>query len=144
MRAKSIASLAILMVIAFLLAASCASPRTDSKAAKVDPLFAAWNRPDTPGCGVGVSRNGAVIYERGYGMASLERRVPMTSSTVFPLASITKAFTSMSVLLAAERGLLALDDDVSKYVPAWSAREHHITIRHVLAQPMQTSSSPSV
>ena len=100
--------------------------------ARVDTLFAAWNRPDSPGCGVGVGRNGAVIYERGYGTASLERHVPITASTVFPLASITKAFTAMSVLLAAEQGLLSLDDDVSKYIPDWSNREHRVTIRHVL------------
>src|SRR4029453_7755314 len=132
MRRKSITPLAILMVIEFLLAVSCAPSRTASMAAKVDPIFARWNRPDTPGCGVGVSRDGAVIYERGYGMASLERRVPITSSTVFHLASITKSFTAMSVLLAAERGLLSLDDDVSKYVPDWSNREHRVTIRHLL------------
>ena len=84
------------------------------------------------GLWVGVSRNGAVVFERGYGMASLERKVPITSSTVFPLASITKSFTSMSVLLAAERGLLSLDDEVPKYVPEWSDREHHVTIRHLL------------
>jgi CubicO group peptidase (beta-lactamase class C family) len=65
-------------------------------------------------------------------MASLERQVPITSSTVFHLASITKPFTAMSVLLAAERGLLSLDDDVSKYIPDWSNREHRVTIRHVL------------
>ena len=132
MQRKSIASLAIVMVIGFLLAASCASSRTASTDARLDPLFETWNRPDSPGCGVGVSRNGEVIYERGYGMASLERDVPITSSTVFPLASITKAFTAMSVLLAAERGLLSLDDEVSKYIPEWSDREHHVTIRHLL------------
>ena len=125
-------SFAIALVMVCLVAASCASSREAAVAAKVDPLFAAWNRPDSPGCGVGVSRNGAVIFEHGYGLASLERRVPITPSTVFHLASITKAFTAMSVLLAAERGVLSLDDDVSKYVPDWSAREHTVTIRHLL------------
>jgi CubicO group peptidase (beta-lactamase class C family) len=125
-------SFAIALVMVGLVAASCASSREAAVAAKVDPLFAAWNRADSPGCGVGVSRNGAVIFEHGYGLASLERRVPVTSSTVFHLASITKAFTAMSVLLAAERGVLSLDDDVSKYVPDWSAREHTVTIRHLL------------
>jgi CubicO group peptidase (beta-lactamase class C family) len=115
-----------------VLAAACGSSPTASTAARVDPLFAAWNRPDSPGCGVGVSRNGAVIYEHGYGMASLERKVPITSSTVFPLASITKPFTAMSVLLAAEKGLLSLDDEVSKYISDWSNREHRVTIRHLL------------
>ncbi len=120
------------MAIAMVLAAACGESPTASTAARLDPLFATWNRPDSPGCGVGVSRNGAVIYEHGYGMASLERKVPITSSTVFPLASITKSFTAMSVLLAAERGLLSLDDEVSKYIPEWSDREHHVTIRHLL------------
>jgi len=120
------------MTIAMVFAAACGESPTATTAARVDPLFATWNRPDSPGCGVGVSRNGAVIYEHGYGMASLERKVPITSSTVFPLASITKPFTSMSVLLAAERGLLSLDDEVSKYIREWSDREHHVTIRHLL------------
>lgn len=124
--------LAMSLVMSGLLVASCASSRAASTDARVDPLFAQWNRPDSPGCGVGVSRNGAVIFEGGYGLASLERRTPITSSTVFHLASITKAFTAMSVLLAAERGVLSLDDEVSKYLPDWSAREQNVTIRHLL------------
>jgi CubicO group peptidase (beta-lactamase class C family) len=129
---RSIASSVLFIAIAMVLAAACGESPTATTAARLDPLFATWNRPDSPGCGVGVSRNGAVIYEHGYGMASLERKVPITSSTVFPLASITKSFTAMSVLLAAERGLLSLDDEVSKYIPDWSNREHRVTIRHVL------------
>ncbi len=132
MQTRSIAPSVLFLASAMVLAAACGSSPTASTAARVDPLFATWNRPDSPGCGVGVSRNGAVISEHGYGMASLERKVPITSSTVFPLASITKTFTAMSVLLAADRGLLSLDDDVSKYIPDWSNREHRITVRHLL------------
>jgi CubicO group peptidase (beta-lactamase class C family) len=130
MRRPPITLLAVVMVMAFL-SAFCASPSTASMTS-VEPLFATWNKQDSPGCGVGVSSNGAVIYERGFGMASLERRAPITTTTVFPLASITKSFTAMSVLLAAERGVLSLDDDVSKYVPEWSNREQRVTIRHLL------------
>ena len=125
--------LTISALVACLFIASCASSGGTSDAARVDRVFAAWNRPDSPGCGVGVSRNGAVIFEGGYGLANLERRTSITSSTVFHLASITKAFTAMSVLLAADRGLLSLDDDVSKFVPEWSIREPHVTVRHLLA-----------
>ena len=132
MQTRSIASSILFMASAIVLAAACGSSPMGSTAARVDPLFATWSRPDSPGCGVGVSRNGAVIYEQGYGMASPERKVPITSATVFHLASITKSFTAMSVLLAAERGLFSLDDDVSKYVPDWSNREHRVTIRHLL------------
>src|SRR5262245_66551804 len=122
---------AIFIAPAMVLAAVCGSSPTSSTTARVDALFAAWNRPDSPGCGVGVSRNGSVIFERGYGMASLERRTPITSSTMFHLASITKSFTAMSVLLAADRGLLSLDDDVSKYVADWSNHEQRVTIGHL-------------
>ncbi len=125
-------SLAISLSIVCLVAGACASSRAAETDAKVDPLFATWNRPDSPGCGVGVSRNGAVVFERGYGSASLERRVPITASTVFHLASITKAFTAMSVLIAAERGVLSLDDEVSKYITDWSVRDQRVTVRHLL------------
>ncbi len=90
-------SLAALLVVAGLLVASCVSGESSTDA-RVDPLFATWNRPDSPGCGIGASRNGAVLFEGGYGVANLERRAPITPSTVFHLASITKAFTAMSFL----------------------------------------------
>jgi CubicO group peptidase (beta-lactamase class C family) len=121
----------VLSVVASL--SACSRSRRDSRAAKVDNLFAEWNKTDAPGCAVGVSHNGAIVYEHGYGMANLERGVPITPETVFPIASISKAFTSMSVLLAAEQGKLSLDDEVQKFIPEWVDREHHITIRHLLS-----------
>jgi CubicO group peptidase (beta-lactamase class C family) len=72
------------------------------------------------------------VYEHGYGMANLELGVPVTPSTAFAIASISKPFTAMSVLLAAEHGQLSLDDEVQKYVPEWVDRDDHITIRHLL------------
>jgi CubicO group peptidase (beta-lactamase class C family) len=65
-------------------------------------------------------------------MANLELGVPVTPATVFAIASITKSFTAMSVLLAAEQGKLSLDDEVQKYIPDWQDREDHITVRHLL------------
>jgi CubicO group peptidase (beta-lactamase class C family) len=65
-------------------------------------------------------------------MANLELNVPNTTETVFAIASITKAFTAMSVLLAAQQGKLSLDDEVWKYIPEWQDREDHTTIRHLL------------
>jgi CubicO group peptidase (beta-lactamase class C family) len=112
--------------------AACHRSPADSATARVDKLFAEWNRTDSPGCAVGISRNGSVLYEHGYGMANLERRVPITPVTVFPIASTSKSFTAMSVVLAAERGQLSLDDEVQKYIPEWVDRDDHITIRHLL------------
>jgi CubicO group peptidase (beta-lactamase class C family) len=100
---------------------------------KVDQLFAEWNRADSPGCSLGVSRNGMVVYERGYGMASLESRVRITPASVFHVASISKQFTAMSILLLARRGQISIDDDVRKYVPEWADRADHVTIRQLLS-----------
>jgi CubicO group peptidase (beta-lactamase class C family) len=111
---------------------ACARARGESPSARVDKLFAAWDRNDSPGCAVGISRNGAIVYEHGYGMANLELGVPVTPATVFAIASITKSFTAMSVLLAADQGKLSLDDEVKKYIPDWLDRDDHITVRHLL------------
>jgi CubicO group peptidase (beta-lactamase class C family) len=95
-------------------------------------LFAEWNRHDSPGCSLAISRNGTLIHERGYGMANLELRVPITPASVLSAASISKQFTAMSILLLAERGQLSLDDEVTKFVPEWVDHENHVTIRHLL------------
>src|SRR5690242_7591217 len=60
-----------------------AAPAASSQTAHVDALFTAWNRTDSPGCAVGISRDGTVVYEHGYGMADLEHKVAITSETVF-------------------------------------------------------------
>src|SRR6516164_1489247 len=89
----------------------CQASRSESQTARVDKLFAPWSRNDSPGCAVGISRNDAVIYEQGYGMANLELGVPIAPDTVFAIASITKPFTAMSVMLAVQQGKLSLDDE---------------------------------
>jgi len=65
-------------------------------------------------------------------MASLELGVPITPAHVFPAASISKQFTAMSILLLSQRGQLALDDDVGKYIPEWADHGSRITIRNLL------------
>jgi CubicO group peptidase (beta-lactamase class C family) len=104
----------------------------DSLPARVDKLFADWNKTNSPGFGLAVSRNGTLLYEHGYGMANLELGVPITSASVFPVASISKQFTALSVLLLVERGKLSLDDEVKKFIPEWAYTEQPITIRHLL------------
>jgi CubicO group peptidase (beta-lactamase class C family) len=107
-------------------------PAAGPVAAKVDQLFAEWNRTDSPGCNLAVSRNGVVIYEHGYGMANLELGIAITPASVMPAASISKQFTAMCTLLLAQRGQLSLDDHVEKFIPEWAYREQPITIRHLL------------
>jgi len=98
----------------------------------VDHVFAAYVKPDSPGCALGVVRNGKFIYKRGYGLGSLELGVPLTPESVFYMGSASKQFTAASVVLAAEQGYLSLDDDVHKYVPELPDYGKPITLRQML------------
>ena len=71
---------------------------------QVDGLFAAWDRPDSPGCALEVVHDGKLVYQKGYGRANLEHDVPITASTVFYVASTSKQSTTASILLLANRG----------------------------------------
>lgn len=99
---------------------------------KVDELFAAWSKPDHPGCAVGVVRDGKMLYSHGYGLADIEHDVPITPATVFHVASMSKQFTAMAIYLLAKDGKLSLDDDVRKYLPELHDFGKTITIRHLL------------
>ena len=70
---------------------------------KVDAQFADWSAA-TPGCAVGVSRNGEIVLGRAYGMADLEHDVPNRPDTIFEAGSVSKQFTAAAVLLLARDG----------------------------------------
>ncbi|GAB3429895.1 beta-lactamase family protein [Massilia solisilvae] len=99
---------------------------------QVDALFAKWNKPDTPGCAVTVIRDGKVLLRKGYGMADIERAVPVSPATVFNVGSMSKQFTAFSIYLLAKDGKLSLDDDVHKYLPEVPDFGKTITLRHLL------------
>jgi len=99
---------------------------------RVDRLFASFDRPDTPGCAVGVFKDGRMVYGRGYGSADLEHDVPITPDTVFYAGSVSKQFTAMAAALAIREGLFALDDDVTKLVPELPAYDAPIRVRHLV------------
>lgn len=103
-----------------------------SETQRVDQLFSKWAKPDSPGAVVAVIENGAIIYSRGYGLASLEYDVPNAPTTVFHMASISKQFTALAIYLLALDGKLSLDDDVRKYLPELHQFDETITIRQLL------------
>jgi CubicO group peptidase (beta-lactamase class C family) len=104
----------------------------ESKTDRVDSLFAEWDRADSPGCALGIIEDGQLIHKRGYGMATLEHDVPITSRTVFRIASTSKQFTATCIALLVEQGRIALDDDIRKYLPELSEYGYPITIRHLV------------
>ena len=118
------------------LAAACCAAHGQSLspdvADKVDKVFEKWNRTDSPGCALGVYRDGQIVYKHGYGMANLNDDVPISPETVFHVASMSKQFTAASILLLAQQGKLTLDDDVHKYIPELPDFGEKITLRHLM------------
>lgn len=103
-----------------------------SRGEQIDKLFAPWHRLDSPGYAIAVVRDGALVYQRGYGMADFEHDVPITGSSVFDIGSTSKQFTAVCVLMLANQGWLSLSDELSKYLPPTGIYSTPITIRHLL------------
>jgi CubicO group peptidase (beta-lactamase class C family) len=70
--------------------------------------------PDGPGAAVLVVKDGKVLLKKGYGLADLDKRTPVTSETTPELASGSKPFTALAILLLEKAGKLDLSDDVRK------------------------------
>ncbi len=98
----------------------------------VDRVFAAFRDTEGPGCALGVSRGGRVVYERGYGMSNLETGTPIRPSSIFHVASVSKQFTAAAIMLLARDGKVSVDDDIRKFVPEIPDYGTTITIRHLM------------
>lgn len=87
-------------------------------ATQVDAVMEEFQKKyDIPGLAIAVVKNGKVLYERGYGVASLDTRSKVTPKTLFPIGSCTKAFTGLSLAILADRNKLQLNDPVIKHLP---------------------------
>ena len=98
----------------------------------IDELLKDYNAPDVPGGALMVIQDGQVGFCKTYGLANRENNAPITDTTNFRLASVTKQFTAMAVLILKERGQLNLDDPVAKFLaplPEWGDK---ITLRNLL------------
>lgn len=101
------------------------------KEKQVDELFTKWDTDNTPGAAVAIVKDGAIIYKKGYGVANLEYDIPITPSSIFHIASVSKQFTVFSILLLEKQGKLSLDDDIRKYIPEVPDFGKTITLRHL-------------
>jgi len=99
---------------------------------RIDQLFAEYSRPGVPGAAVMVIKNGQPLHMKGYGLAALAEQRRADASSNYRLASLSKAFTALAVVILKERGLLQYDDPITKYLAAFPSYGAAITIRHLL------------
>src|ERR1700755_862573 len=105
--------------------------KTQDKNAEVDNIFSVL-KPGEPGCAVAVSQNGKPVVGRAYGMADMERNVPLAPDTIFDAGSVVKQFVAASVFLLVEDGRLSLTEDIRKYIPELPDTGHKITLDHLM------------
>jgi CubicO group peptidase (beta-lactamase class C family) len=124
----------VTFLVASLISPQLSAQQNDKIAAtKIDPLFNNFNVPTPlPGCAVGVEQSGKILFSKGYGMADLEHNVPLTPQSMFYMASVSKQFTALTILLLAEDGKLQLTDSVRKFIPELPAYANGITIYQLL------------
>jgi CubicO group peptidase (beta-lactamase class C family) len=105
---------------------------SSASAAALDALFEPLNRGDVPGLVAGVARNGATLYRRGFGLASIEHGVANTPWTRMRIGSTSKHFTCLAALLLAEEGRLDIDAGVRRYLPELPPAAHEPTLRQLM------------
>ena len=107
-------------------------PTVAGMPATAEELFAGFLADRVPGAALAVVRSGVPVLTYCHGMADLEWRQPVTPTTVFRVASLTKPFTALAILLLADEGLLDIDEPIAKYLPDHPDHWQAITIRHLL------------
>ena len=129
---------ALVVVSAMTMSAQPAPAQTPgsaaaSRAERVDALFADFSKPEAPGAAVVVAMGDSIMFARGYGLADIEHGAPVTPSTSFRLASVTKQFTAAAILMLVEEGKLALDDRLGDVLPEVPAYARDVRVRQLLA-----------
>lgn len=126
-------TMALASFLALLAPALLAAQGTTPLERRVDSVFAAFSRSNTPGCAVGVDRDGAPALRRAYGMANLESGTPFTTATISESGSTAKQFVAAGLVMLALDGVLSLSDDVAKWVPEVKGVGKRITVRQLLS-----------
>jgi CubicO group peptidase (beta-lactamase class C family) len=120
-----------IFIFVFLPSYLFAQSLPDTTVRKIDSIFRAF-KTGSPGCAVAVTKNGQVIFSKGYGMANLEYAVPIVPSTVFHIASESKQYVAFCMLLLEKQAKLSIDDDIRKYLDWVPDFGKKITIRHLI------------
>lgn len=124
-------------------AAAAAAPIAENPGvAAAIQVFDAWAARtaadrEQPGVSIGIVHDQELVWSKGYGFASLEKKTPATPATAYRIASLSKLFTATAILQLRDAGKLQLDDPVSRWLPEFAparvdAGSPVITVRHLL------------
>ncbi|MDP1676370.1 MAG: serine hydrolase domain-containing protein [Bacteroidota bacterium] len=122
----------IILIVCSIILSSCTATSTLSPEQSIDNIMSDYNSPYVPGASVLVMKNDTIIFKKAYGSANLEESRAVTTATNFRLASITKEFTAMCILILQEQGKLSFDDKLVTFFPDLPLYGKDITARNLL------------
>jgi CubicO group peptidase (beta-lactamase class C family) len=123
---KLLGGIVLLMMLGSKIGAAAVDP------AKMDAIFADLKSDTAPGGAVLVIKDGGAVFARGYGVTDLRSLAKIDTHTNFRLASVSKQFTAMAVMLLVRDGKLRYDGRLTDVFPDFPAYGRAITIRHLL------------
>jgi len=103
-----------------------------ASAGDIDAIFAPLAGAKSPGVAVLVRHNGRTVFERGYGVGDLRTLARIDAATDFRLASVTKQFTALAIMLLVHDGKLRYEQRLTEVFPDFPAYGQSITVRHLL------------
>jgi CubicO group peptidase (beta-lactamase class C family) len=126
-----------------LLGLACLSVHAQTADTEAVAAFtqAEMKRLQIPGLQLAIVQHGRIVFSEAYGIANVEDAVPVTTRTIFPVNSITKAFTGVAVMQLVENGKLDLNAPISAYLTGLPAAWKRITIRQLMTH---TSGLPEI
>jgi CubicO group peptidase (beta-lactamase class C family) len=124
----------IIAIVALFVPGTAANTTAQSSSMdrQIDAVFSGVSSPDAPGLAALVRKNGRTVFERGYGVRDLRSKAKIDGHTNFRLASFTKQFTAMAVMLLVHDGKLHYDDTLTEIFPDFPAYGNTISVRNLL------------
>jgi CubicO group peptidase (beta-lactamase class C family) len=120
------------LVLMAALPSSALGDEEDARSKQLDTILTKAVAPGQPGLAVLVKKDGHILFEKGYGVRKIGGAAPDTPETDFRLASVTKQFTAMAVMLLVRDGKLRYDSTLAEIFPEFPAYGKAITVRHLL------------
>lgn len=112
---------------------AAAQSTTDSLSENVTAIIRqAMERGPIPGVAVAIEKRGEIVLREAFGLADIENQIPVRTESVFPIGSVTKTMTGLSIMQLIAQGRLSLDDRAGQYVDALPPTIANIKVRNLL------------
>lgn len=99
---------------------------------RIDSLFIDFDKPDSPGYAIGISKDGTTLYKNGYGSANLDYNSPITTESVFSIASVSKQFTAACIALLILEDKITLETPAAQFIPELRKYKDTIRVKHLV------------